>query len=249
MAKKTLLMVMNWKMHPESAEDARALLLATEKTVAKQCKTIVAPPAIFLADLSKKVKKSIAAAQNVHWEKSGSYTGEISVPMVKDAGVTHVIIGHAERRAMGDTDEDVSKKVASAIGAGLTVVACIGENKRDANGEYLHFIERQLGAILESVPKTKRTKLIIAYEPVWAIGADKPMSSHEMHQMSVFIRKTLVAHFGNAALNSPVLYGGSIDPENMAEMLENGDVDGLLVGRAGLSEDPLKAFAEVLKSI
>jgi triosephosphate isomerase len=151
---------------------------------------IVAPPAIYLRGLSGAYKgKRIAfAAQNASSEAGGAFTGEISLAQIRDAKATHVIVGHAERRAMGETNEDIKKKVAAVVGAGMTAVLCVGETARSSDGEHFDYVRGQLANGLADVPAGKLGRVIIAYEPVWAIGAQKPMGANDMHEMAIFIR-------------------------------------------------------------
>ncbi len=220
-------------MNPKTRADALALLAETKKGAAKKKMTaIVAPPAVFLSDVVKKKGSLRVAAQQVHAEEGGSHTGDIAAPQVKSVGAEYVIVGHAERRALGETNQDVGKKVAAALAAGLLPIICVGESARDAHGHYLEFVQTQLEEALRTVMKVKARHLLVAYEPVWAIGAAKPMSTHEMHEMTIFIRKFLFAKFGKPGMTIPVLYGGSIDGASARDMLLHGEVEGLLVGRA-----------------
>lgn len=239
------MIVANWKMHPQNLAGAKVLVSATKKAVAKLTgvSVVIAPPAVFLRDIAKGPKnaKVAYAAQNMHWDAEGSHTGEISASEVKDAGATYVLIGHAERRALGETNEDTRKKVARAIEAGLKPILCVGESSRDEDGEYLQGFAEQVLTGLADVPKAKLKQVVIGYEPVWAIGAKASMSPNAMHEMSLYIRKVLMEPFGKPALQVPVLYGGSIDEGNARAMLEGGEVQGLLIGRA--SADPVRIAA------
>jgi triosephosphate isomerase len=220
--------------------DAIKLLSFTKKVAAKKTKVsfVVAPPTIFLADVVKKRGPVGVAAQHTHDEEGGAHTGDVSVPQVVDSGVTHVLIGHAERRALGMTDEQVGKVTHRVLLSGVTAIVCIGETNRDDHGEYLTHVKAQLHAALQGVLPKYLKKVVIAYEPVWAIGASQPMSPHEMHQMAIYIKKTLAEMYGKA-VSVPVLYGGAITADSVSEMVVRGGVDGLLVGRASLSEDSL----------
>jgi triosephosphate isomerase (TIM) len=237
-------------MNPQTMREAKKLFEATRKASegAKNISVIVAPPSIFLRELATayKGKKLVFAAQNAHFQKDGAYTGEISMVQVKDARASAVVIGHAERRAMGETNEETRAKVNMALAQKLVPVFCIGEAKRSGSGEHFLFVKEQLQTGLKDVTPANLNKVIVAYEPVWAIGADKPMSTAQMHEMAIFIRKTLVGSHGEKAMKIKILYGGSIDETNAHDMIENGDVEGLLVGRA--STDPEK-FTALIKSL
>ena len=243
------LVVANWKMNPPTFREARKLLEATKKAAEKsRISVIIAPPVIFLRELRKlyRGKRLAYAVQNAHFEERGAHTGEISLAQAKEAGASYVIIGHAERRAMGETDDDTRKKVATALEVGITPILCVGETKRTASGEHFGLVRDQLRAGLADVVSGKLKKVILVYEPLWTIGASTTMNPRDMHEMAIFIRKTLVEIHGEVAHSVTILYGGSIDGTNVGEMLRRGDVHGFLVGRA--SEDP-ERIAILLRAI
>ena len=237
-----VLLVANWKMNPATFKEAKALLDATRRAgeKAKQVSVVVAPPSIYLRQLRLlyKGKRIAFCAQNARGENGGALTGEVSMLQVRDAKATYVLIGHAERRAMGETDDDTRKKVAAALSLNMTPVLCIGETERTQSGAHFAHVAKQLTVGLADVPKGMLKKVLIAYEPVWAIGATEAMSPRDMHEMAIFIRKTVVGLHGEVGMQMRILYGGSIDETNAADMCKNGDVEGLLVGRA--SADPRK---------
>ncbi len=239
------IIVANWKMNPPSMREAKLLFEATRKAAerASGVHVIVAPPAIFLRELSHayKGKKISFAVQNAHYLNEGAYTGEISMVQAKDAKASSVIIGHAERRAMGETNDDTRAKVKAALSLKMTPILCVGETRRSGSGDYFPFIKDQLRTGLADVTSGNLSKILIAYEPVWAIGAGAAMSPRDMHEMAIFIRKTIVEALGEKGRTMKILYGGSIDESNAADMIKNGDVQGLLVGRA--STDPEKITA------
>lgn len=239
------ILVANWKMNPATWREAKLLFEATRKAAeaAKNVTVIVAPPAIFLRDIasSYKGRRIALAAQNVHQQATGSFTGEVSVTQARDAKASYVIVGHAERRAMGETNDDARQKVAAALAEKMTPILCVGEHTRSASGEHFTFVRDQLAIGLADVQPGKLSKVLLAYEPVWAIGATRPMSAADMHEMAIFIRKSVVDRFGPPGMNVKILYGGSIDDSNAEDMLEHGDVNGLLIGRA--SADPKKVAA------
>lgn len=243
------LVVANWKMNPATSRDAKKLFDATKRAAesAKSVAVIVAPPSLYLRELASgyKGKRIGFAAQNAHFETTGSFTGEISIAQVKDARASHLIIAHAERRQMGETNQEANKKVLAALALGITPILCIGEKTRSQTGDHFVFVRDQIIDGLRGVQPQKLGKVIIAYEPVWAIGAEKPMSASDMHEMAIFIRKTIVDAMGPTGMTVKVLYGGSIDENNAADMLQNGDVHGLLVGRASTDA---KKFAALLSA-
>jgi triosephosphate isomerase len=244
------IVVANWKMNPASMKEAKRLFEATKKAIdiAKKVTLIVAPPALFLRELSTtyKGKKLSFASQNVHFELDGAHTGEVSLPQVVDAKVSYVLIGHAERRAMGETNEDTAKKVTAAISAKIMPILCVGETIRSSDGEHFNFVRAQLMTALAGVAPAKLGKILIAYEPVWAIGAPKPMTPRDMHEMTIFIRKAIVDQHGQAGMNIRILYGGSIDETNASTMVMEGDVHGLLVGRVSTDAKKLASLIQSL---
>ncbi len=238
-------------MNPQTLLEARTLVAVTKKAALKSPSTtvIIAPPTPFLGVLSQgKAGVGILwAAQHIHEEESGSYTGDISAMQVKSAGATHVIIGHAERRARGETNDLVQKKVARAFASGLTPIVCVGENTRDHSGEYLDVVRTQILAALGILNRKQLKQVVIAYEPVWAIGAKDPMRAHDMHEMSIFIRKVLWEKFGKPRVSIPVLYGGAIlGGEHVQTMLHESEVDGFLIGRASVDPEKIPALFEAL---
>ncbi|MDP3645919.1 MAG: triose-phosphate isomerase [bacterium] len=245
-----VLIVSNWKMNPPSFREAKRLLEATKKAVehAAGVSVVVTPPALYLRELraASRSKKIAFAAQNAHAEMGGAFTGEISMRQVKDSRVSYVLIGHAERRAMGETNDDTRRKIGAALGAGLVPIFCVGEAKRDSGGEHFGFIRDQLRAGLVDTPPVKISKIIIAYEPVWAIGAESAMSPRDMHEMAIFIRKTIVDLHGAVGHSVKILYGGSIAEKNAPAMLMHGDVDGLLVGRASANPERITLLLEAV---
>jgi len=248
------LIIANWKMNPESIAVAKKLFTEVKKTAGKlsNVKTVIAPPFLYIYELSKLYtgNKIEFASQDVFWEKKGSFTGEIGVSMLKNSGVKYVIVGHSERRALGDNDENINKKILASIQSGLAVILCVGEKNRDnKDGVHLSFLAKQLEGALKDVPQNKISKIIIAYEPIWAIGKNEKdaMKSYELHEMVIFIRKTMVNIFGkNSALKIPILYGGSVEIENTETLLTEGMADGLLVGHASLSA---REFSDMLKIV
>lgn len=241
-------LVLNWKMNPASWREAKKLFDATRKAAekAKGVSVIVAPPALYLRELAAgyKGKRIAFAAQNAHSESGGSHTGELSLLQVRDAKASYVIVGHAERRAMGETDQDVAAKVRAALVEKLTPIICVGEQARSGNGEYFTVVREQVRAALSGVQSARIDKVIIAYEPVWAIGAKKPMNAREMHEMAIYIRKTVVEMHGQGGMQVKILYGGAIDDTNAREMLQDGDVAGFILGRVSVDALKLNALIE-----
>ncbi|MDB5187936.1 MAG: triosephosphate isomerase, triosephosphate isomerase [Candidatus Kaiserbacteria bacterium] len=244
----SILVVLNWKMHPASQKEAQSLFAATRQYTekVKDIHVIVAPPVVYLGKLRSayKGKKISFAVQSARADAVGAFTGSTSMTQAQNVGAHYAIIGHAERRAEGETNDDTRREVAAAYALGMTPILCIGEKTRSGENEHFAFIREQLRIGCTDVPATKIANIIIAYEPVWAIGATKPMAPHEMHEMAVFIRKTLHELYGPRAMNASILYGGSIDDSSAPAMLKLGDVKGLLIGRASVDQAALKTLVE-----
>ena len=247
------LLVANWKMNPPTFKEAKKLFEATKKAAdtVKSVSIVVAPPAIYVRELraSYRGKRIAFGVQNAHFEAKGSYTGEISMAEAKDAGAAYVIIGHAERRAMGETNDDTRKKVASAIAHSIFPVLCVGEKERGHEGEHFDLIKEQLKTGFADVLIAKIPRVMIAYETVWAIGAETAMNPRDMHEMAIFIRKTIVGLYGEKGMVVKILYGGSIDERNASDMLTHGDIAGLLVGRASADPEKLTALVRAIKNV
>ncbi|PIR84232.1 triose-phosphate isomerase [Candidatus Kaiserbacteria bacterium CG10_big_fil_rev_8_21_14_0_10_51_14] len=236
------IVVANWKMHPASWRKAKKLFEATKEAAeyAKNVTLIVAPPALYVRELraAYKGRRIAFAVQNAHFESEGAFTGEISLAQAKDAGISYAIIGHAERRAMGESNDATRKKVAAALSLGITPILCVGESKRNPDGEYLGIVKEQLRTGLQDVPTSRLLDCLITYEPLWVISPAPSMNPRQMHEMSIFIRKTIVEMHGERGHQVKILYGGSIDESGNAPlMLKGGDVRGLLVGRASLDAE------------
>ncbi len=238
-----MLIIANWKMNPRALGEAKVLFLAIKKHLKKVSETevVIAPPFVYLADLQKNIGKSplLLGAQNVSSEVMGALTGEVSVGMLQGFGVSHVIIGHSERRARGETDLEIEKKTALVLKAGLTAVVCVGERERDTSGKYFGVVEEQLRAALRGVVATKLAHLVVAYEPVWAISTAsataRAATPDDAHEMVLFIRKILTDLYGRgAAERVRILYGGSVDQKNVAALVAGGGSQGFLVGGASL---------------
>ncbi len=238
-------------MAPKNAREARAVFQKIRTTAGKlrQVQTVICAPYIFLSELKKTVTghRCVVGAQDVSFEKDDPHTGEISIDMLKDVGAQYVIVGHSERRAKGETDEDVAQKIDTVMKKGITAVVCVGEKTRDEEGKYTLFVKQQLGISLGKMNSKNIENLIVAYEPVWAIGskAKREATLEDVQEMTIFIRKVLIDIFGEKkGLNIPILYGGSVNPTNAVEYLEGTDINGFLVGRVSLK--PVQ-FEKILK--
>jgi triosephosphate isomerase len=238
MIKRRKIIAGNWKMNRASA---RIIAGALPKT---RCEVAIFPPFLYIADAAA-VEGITVGGQNCHWEEKGAFTGEISAEMLKNVGATAVIIGHSERRQMfGETDETVNKKVKAALAVGLRPYICVGETaaERDA-GNALTVVERQLLAALDGVEDYLR--VVIAYEPVWAIGTGRTATAKEAQEVCHHLRLCLMHKYGTMAGVLPILYGGSVNDGNAKELFACPDIDGGLIGGASLKPG---AFAAIVKA-
>ena len=246
---RTPLIAGNWKMFKTVHE---AVAFAKEfKSVVKDVvgvDIVLAPPFTALHAVTEAVRASniAVAAQDLFWEREGAFTGEVSAAMVREAGAEYAIIGHSERRRLfGDTDVAVNHKLVAAIGAGLTPIVCIGEtlDEREADA-MLTVLDRQLTAGLDSMTADQVASLVIAYEPVWAIGTGRNATAAQAQDAHAHIRGRLRQWFGaDAAERCRILYGGSVKPDNIADLVREADVDGALVGGASLA---VRGFGEIV---
>lgn len=208
---------------------------------------VLGPPFTALSAVAEMVRGTGIglAAQNVHYEPKGAYTGEVSAAMLKDAGCTHVIIGHSERRQyFGETDETVNRKLAAVLPAGMTPIVCVGETliEREA-GNAFSVIEAQLAGGLRDIGPKQMEKTVIAYEPVWAIGTGKTATPEQAQEVHAFIRGFIKKLHGEAIASAVrILYGGSVKPDNVRELMSMADIDGALVGGAALKADSFSAL-------
>jgi triosephosphate isomerase (TIM) len=243
------LIVGNWKMNPTGPADAKKIFgkIAGGASKYKWVETVICPPAVFL-DLMGKVRgvrlgapasasKLRLGGQDGFYETEGAYTGSISMAMLKSLGAEYVLVGHSERRNAGETDEIINRKIKAGLKQGLKIILCVGEKVHDENGEYLKVLQMQLSQALAGVNKKYFNQIIVAHEPVWAIGAlAKGADTHESFAHNrLFIKKILVSLAGKkVGLTIPILYGGSVGVKNAEMFLTEGGADGLLVGRASL---------------
>ncbi|MDO8521190.1 MAG: triose-phosphate isomerase [bacterium] len=242
------LIVGNWKMYPRTFGEAKKIVvrLKSETKKVRRAKIVICPPMLFVYPLIAFTKNSSVSvgAQNAFMFDEGAYTGETSPASLRRIGATHVIVGHSERRALGEDDGVVAKKAITAAKNGLAVILCVGEAARDEGGAYFTEVGKELRASLFGFPKSEIKRLAVAYEPIWAIGASaaRAATPEDFREMSVFIRRNLVDRFGKKdGFAIPILYGGSVDEKNAVGFLGEGGADGLLVGRASL--DPKKFSA------
>ncbi|MEX0933188.1 MAG: triose-phosphate isomerase [Candidatus Paceibacterota bacterium] len=252
---KKFYVIANWKMNPTTLLKAEALFGAIRdgSRLLKHAKTIVCPPFLYLNTLKDGYsgKKVAFGAQTCFVEEYGPFTGEVSAPMIKSVGGEYVILGHSERRAMGETDEDVRARANSALSANLTPIICIGEHARDDDGEYLAVIKNQVHAIFYGMSRDWLRRVIIAYEPIWAIGktGKDAVTAHGLHETGMYIRKVLAEMFDKSiAIEQRILYGGSVKAENAAALIDGTQVEGFLVGSASLNAEEFLKIIEAVES-
>jgi len=239
MPKRRYLIAANWKMH-KTLEEARTLTREVSRglTWGLKAEVALAPPFTALAAVAEELAGSDIrlAGQDTFWERQGAYTGAISPAMLQDVGCHYVIIGHSERRQyFGDTDQTVNRKLKAALGAGLCPICCIGESLQERQAEQtLARVGKQLEEGLADLSPLTGEQLVLAYEPVWAIGTGLTATPGQAQEVHAFIRSRLREILGAAAEDVRILYGGSVTPDNAASLLAEADLDGALVGGASL---------------
>jgi len=238
----------NWKLFKTAAEAVELVSgLLPLVAAADKVEIVVAPVFTVLERVSRSIAGSSIklAAQDCYWEAEGAFTGEVSPKLLLDAGCSHVIIGHSERRQyFGESDETVNKKIKAALAAGLTVLFCVGETlKERENDETFAVLSRQINGGLAGISEHDLAKVIVAYEPVWAIGTGKTASDDQAQEAHAFIRSVLKGIYSAAAADATrILYGGSVKPDNIAGLIARPDIDGALVGGASLKADSFAAL-------
>jgi len=233
----------NWKMYktiPEAVEMVKALKEASSEQI--EAELVVIPPMTALSEVKKAIEGSQVklGAQNMYWEDEGAFTGEVSAPMLKDAGCEYAVIGHSERRQyFGETDETVNKKIKAALAHNLIPIMCIGESLDEREkGKTIEKVEDQINAGLEGLGKDEISRLIIAYEPIWAIGTGLTATPSQAEEVHIFIREKLAEKYGNETASCAIiLYGGSVKPASTYELLKEKNINGALVGGASLEAD------------
>lgn len=241
----------NWKMNKNLEETEALLSELAAKIPDTQAEVIVAPTFVNLSTAVKELDGSIiqVAAQNMHFAANGAYTGEISADMLLNIGVDTVILGHSERRSLfGEDDQLLVQKVETALEKNMRIIFCFGEELEDRkSGNHFAVVERQLKNVLFGLSADKWSKIVLAYEPVWAIGTGETASPEQAQEMHAFIRKTIAdAVNSGVAENVTILYGGSVKPANAKDIFSKPDVDGGLIGGASLKSDD---FIDIVKAI
>ncbi len=249
MSKK--IVVGNWKMNPRNAKEAEKLFSTVAKNLpsVKKTEVIICAPFLYLERLSKiRTSKISLGAQDAYGGEVGPFTGEVSSEMLSSLGVKYVLMGHSERRALGETNELINRKIKGVIASGLTPILCVGESERDENHEYFNLVKTQLKECLAGVSKNLISKVVIAYEPVWALSSTanrKDATAHDSNEMAIFIRKVLSDISSPAVAGSVrIIYGGSVNERDAGEFLAHGGVVGVLPGKASLDA---KKFTEIVR--
>lgn len=241
----------NWKMH-KNAEETEDLLneLIAQLPEDLEAEIVVAPTFVNLASAADHVEFTpiTVAAQNMHQAESGAFTGEISADMLKSIGVSTVILGHSERRAyFNETDAALANKVDTALKHDMMVIFCFGEELKDRqNGQHFNVVENQLRDGLFHIEDKDWAQIVLAYEPVWAIGTGETASPEQAQEMHEFIRNTISSRYPKVAEDVSILYGGSVKPENAKEIFSKPDVDGGLIGGAALKASDFVAIASAI---
>jgi triosephosphate isomerase len=246
---RTPLLAANWKMHKTVAEAVAFIRALAPQAAAHAGRDVVVAPSFTalaaVADAARGTSVAVAA-QDAYFEREGAFTGEVSAAMIKDVGATHVIVGHSERRRLfGDTDESVNRKTRAAIAAGLVPIVCIGETLMERErGETLAVLDRQIKAGLDGLTGDEVGAIVLAYEPVWAIGTGRNATPVEADEAHRHIRARLRQWFGGGAADAcRILYGGSVKPDNIGALIALPDVDGALIGGASLD---LRSFVDIV---
>lgn len=238
----------NWKMNKTIQEAATLIEEIKRADLNLDVETVLCVPFLSIQKAKESTKETNLkiGAQNMHWKKEGAYTGEISAPMLKELGVEYVILGHSERRLyFKETDEIVNQKLKTAIEYSMKPIVCVGENllEREEN-QHIELVKHQVVEALKDIPKESLDNLVIAYEPVWAIGTGKTATAEQADEMCGLIRSTIEELYGKSSANKiRILYGGSVKPANIKELMNMENIDGALVGGASLES---KDFIELV---
>ncbi len=248
------ILVANWKNRPGSLSEAKALLknLSKKSRLYKNLSVFIAPPAPYFDLVSTRTKNfAKLASQDIPPLSQGTFTGMITPEILKSFGVRLAIIGHSERRLLGETSTDVSEKIKTALRSGIAPLVCIGEKNRDADGEHFEFLRDELKKSLAGLNARSAREILIAYEPAWAIGkgAKDALIPSELTQSVIFLKKQLADLYGRSVAESiPILYGGSVEGENAGSLMRETYIRGFLVGHASLSAGSFEEIAESLIS-
>lgn len=246
-----LLIIANWKMNPLTGREAKRLFASLKKGLKgkKNIEIVICPPFPYLSILNDHLSSIKLGAQDCFWKDKGPYTGEVSPQMLKSIGCKYVIVGHSERRqTFKETDEMINVKIKEILKAKLQPIFCIGETEEEKRtGKTFRVLEKEIKKGLDKVSKKEIEKVIIAYEPIWAIGTEKACEENEVMTVALFIKKLISRLYNKkAASNIRIIYGGSVDSKNAPDYLRESKMQGLLVGGASLNS---KEFIKIIKSL
>ena len=247
-----MLVIANWKAYVEDTDKAKELFALAKRLASRTgVDLVLAPPAPQIGLLLSSINRSKVkiAAQDVSETAGGAATGEVSAQILADFGVSHVIVGHSERRARGETDEVILEKAKHTLAHGMSPILCVGERERDHDGKYLAVIRSQIAAVFESLSQKERMQVVIAYEPVWAIGktALESITPHDLTEMMLYIRKVLGEYLPHKApARALILYGGSVEPGNIRDLAASSGIDGFLVGHASVDAEMFTSLVKAL---
>ncbi len=243
----------NWKAYVDTTERAKRLFSVSKRLAlryATQHEILLAPPAPFLGLLAHGNRSGVLfSAQDISTATGGAHTGEVTAGAARSAGASYAIVGHSERRAAGDTNDIVAQKMQHAIGQGLIPILCVGEHERNENAQYLTFVREEILSALTPLPHKDRAKVMLAYEPIWAIGktASEAITSSDLTEMILYLRKVLSDVLsGSASKRARILYGGSVEPDNARMLAEGTGIDGFLIGHAATQPESFQALVKAL---
>lgn len=239
--------IANWKCNPDNMRSALRLIENTEHLLNKtKYKYYIAAPDTMIYQLREYDIIATIGAQNYNYIEGGAHTGSSRISQIVDAGAQFVILGHSEVRAKGETESEIAEKVAHALSSDLRVVLCVGEKLRDDKGIYVEELARQVRVVVAALDTDKLSKLIIAYEPIWAVGASSPATPAESLEVAIIIRRELAQIVGlHNAKQTQIIYGGSVNASNAHHFIAEGGVDGLLIGRDSLDAED---FATIINN-
>ncbi len=247
------IVIANWKMNPNSLSEAEEIFKGIKKRVNKfkNLKVVICSPFVYINNLKQLNKKEIISlgAQDCFNQEKGAWTSMISASMIKSVGASFVILGHSEKRLIGEDDKQINQKIKLAFKNKLKVVLCIGEKERDEEGVYFSFLENQILSALSGINRKFIKNILIVYEPIWAVGKSsrRVISDKELQEISIFIKRVLMDKFGEKDFNLiKILYGGSVSHKNVEDLIQNGGVDGFLVGRDSLDSRKFNKILDVV---
>jgi len=244
-----MIVVANWKAYVQTRTKAQKLFGTAKRLASTRAEIVLAPSAPSLGLLAPGNRSKVAfAAQDVSTVEGGAATGEIPAELLRELGVQYAIIGHSERRARGETDEIVVQKVQQAFAHGITPILCVGESSRDGDAKYLTFLRAQIHAVFSILTPKQRQQIILAYEPIWAIGksAAYAITPADLTEMMLYIRKVIGAYVpGKGAAKVRVIYGGSVEPSDARMLTEDTGIDGFLVGHASAESYSFSAIVKI----